>query len=415
MGILDGKIEKAREKAQGQSTEERIKQMKEEAKEEYYICYSLKDLFPNAKMNTNIFDVDKDIRTVVSDRKNVLTIRYTLPKEEGRPQRKENLVIATSTRSVQDEKSRIELADYFLRAKEFVAKNVNIQPAKYIANLQAMGWEITNEGLDIFARTRTNTPREIKRTMFLKDEKFISDAEKKENTERHYSNYDYYKIEEENLMIHISDYLRDVYTSIPYSDIQKVSDIEQREQLEEKLTKMIRYCTEYDKGITEKSTNLFSQIFTKTKSIKETIEENENKIEQYKQTNGQEDEISVAKKICSVDIETVIKPIKEAIQCLPEEYRDSEREAPIWSYLRLRTEVGIQQANLSVRGKRVKIEDKKESIYGKLDEAIEMKRQMERQELEKEVLKEKEDRNITPIGSYKRGKQQNRGSERGIG
>lgn len=410
---MGGKIEELRNKTQSQSTQKSILEMrkdqtqleksrldilKENATQDYYVSYSLNNLFPNSKIDKTIFDLDKDIRVLVSGGQNILTIRYQMPNEKGA--REENIVVATSKKQVEPEKAKKELEQYFIQAKKFVVKKDNIQPAKYMANLQSKGWELTNEGLDIFSSIKTEHGKEIKRTHFLKDElKYLPLNQKDDNQKRHYDNETYYRAEETQLMDYISDYLKETYSSLPYKEIEKIEDTEKKAKLKEQYTKVLEYCLDCDKNRTQNSDSLFSQIFTKTQLMSSIAQKADM-------------DPSKAKTIYQCDIETVIKPIKETIECLPNQYRDIEKEQPIWSYLATRTEIDVN----SMKEEKIGIEDQQELICIGLDHAIEEKRQLDRNELKQEVSKEMNDRRITSIDEYKRREQKkDNESEIGIG
>lgn len=117
-----------------------------------------------------------------------------------------------------------------------------------IAKMQNLGWQVTNEGIDIMQVKKRDTPTEIKRTKFTQDERqTINPEDIKENREAHYERL------EEEFIGDIESYIVDGYRDLP----QNFTD----EELNNKRQEVLEYWEAKKEGKLDQ-TKLLPAIFT---------------------------------------------------------------------------------------------------------------------------------------------------------
>ena len=164
-----GKITQSKQSITSKSTTRNIKNIEIEEKikmlKDYYVPYDMNYLYSedfNLKRDVSIFSKQEGIK----DNKKQLAIRYNLEELEEGLDKRQNIIIATSYSNVIPEGAKEILNNYVMAIQNTASQKGN-DAAKCIASLEN-GWQITDEGYDIFSMKKTDGVKEVKRTEFTR-------------------------------------------------------------------------------------------------------------------------------------------------------------------------------------------------------------------------------------------------------
>ncbi len=164
-----GKITQSKQSITSKSTTSNIKDIeigeKKKILQDYYVPYDQNYLHSgfNLKRDVSIFSKQEGIK----DNKKQLAIRYNLEELEEGLDKRQTIIIATSYSNVIPEAAK-EILNSYVMAIQNTASQKGNDAAKCIASLEKNGWQITDEGYDIFSMKKADGVKEVKRTEFTR-------------------------------------------------------------------------------------------------------------------------------------------------------------------------------------------------------------------------------------------------------
>lgn len=184
-----------------------------EENKEYYVPYSVSYL--------------SDYKVKYYTKNNIcqIALEYEIP--DGDNTTKQRLILATApiakgAETQPEVQSTIE--GIVTEITEFSSKRNFIEQ---IAGIQNLGWQVTNEGIDIMQVLKHDRPTEIKRTKFTQDERqTIKPEDIEENRESHYARL------EEEFIGDIESYIVDGYKDLEQDSLDENSKKRKQEVLE---------------------------------------------------------------------------------------------------------------------------------------------------------------------------------------
>lgn len=184
-----------------------------EENKEYYVPYSVSYLS------------DYNIKYYTKNNICQIALEYEVPN--GEETTKQRIVLATAPiakgATTQPEvQSTIE--GIVTEITEFSSKRNFIEQ---IAGIQSLGWQVTNEGIDIMQVLKHDRPTEIKRTKFTQDERqTIKPEDIEENRETHYARL------EEEFIGDIESYIVNGYKDLEQDSLDEDTKKRKQEVLE---------------------------------------------------------------------------------------------------------------------------------------------------------------------------------------
>lgn len=322
-----------------------ITDLKEQYKIPYYVPYSVNYL--DSGYEINIYAENKETKQ--------LALKYFVPGRNGLEDKKETIILATNTKPHIDvHATKTSLNQYFDLAKMYKTQ-MEIEPEKCVAKLESLGWDISEEGLDVFSTARIDQVQELQRTQFTtRAQEEITPEVLEKRQEEHYYRMEMKKI---NLM---SDYIKSAYQQVTNDDLKEIRRIQGKSNTKvetlRKRTNMVREYAKQNQDI-DLSDNELAQIFTNIKPI--LLSEH------------------TAKKEASL----YIQKIRNYIETIPAKYQNEEIQEEIFGYLIMRLEIAISRDELEEK------REDKESVES-LKEVKQLKRYLQQEEKQEKVKRE---------------------------
>lgn len=286
---------------------------------DYYVPYHTKFI------NNDITNDTKKANIYVDNGQQQITITYTIPEQDGMPQRKENIVIATGKTY---SKNAIKSLERYIQRLDKYQTVENINPQLCIAELQKQEYTITPEGLDVFLTDKLDEnmnkfPKEIKRTVFTQNEKENKTHEQiKENRKRHIDH------REKEVIASIGRYILD-----SYKDIKVDENFFIKLLTEEQKQKQIKFSKEQMKSYVKRFSENYNKVMKYSKDKKDGNINNDKDSLDYTFRN--------MKPIRDIygpnrNEEGYIKILEDIIQTIPKDRQDENQESYIEPYFKIR-------------------------------------------------------------------------------
>lgn len=240
-----GKIQDMKPK-DGMKLAEYLKTVKQmNIPEQYYVLYNVK-YAESAKINY-----------YAENKTNYLVVEYEVPREkDSKETQLVKLIIAKHENTIGDlEKTRNTLKMFFRNSQMYSTAEA-VDSLTYISKLQKMGWEFTNEGIDLMQVTKLQGDVELKRTQFTEAELevFSTNNQIEENRRQHIDRT------EKNIIEEIKHYILSTYEELPEGLSQELDIYKE---------KVHRYSNSLKIG-EENQAYLLGAIFKELIPIKET-------------------------------------------------------------------------------------------------------------------------------------------------
>lgn len=327
--------EKTRIEDKNKSDTIKSTEQKEEAlnKEPFYLPYNVKYIQNGYRINC-----------YVKNGINQVTVEYEVP-DKGSENKEVKFVMATAPTTKGHMQEVISLLRNFFTVASKYNSLDSIQPEQYVAKLKEMGWESSNEGMDIMQTTKRDEDVEIMKTVFLQEEiTNISQEEREENGNRHVN------VRECQIITEIEEYIIGAYLKMNKDNSEEYTDADKK-----RIEKILKLSFDKKSGI--ESNMAIAQLHP---------------IQQTKAIN-------VMEKIYN-------KEIREYISQISDKYRFKETEKNIERYLKIR-DTFIKEREDNIISQRelpfgaICIYDLYRFIE-ELDEKLEIKKKVKRENLQ---------------------------------
>lgn len=311
-------------------TQEEIDRKKQEL-EHYYVPYEVESLQKGFEIT--IFPVE-------AEESSQLAIKYGINNEN------ETIILAsTKEKTIRTEMIRRELNKYFGEKVQNYASLKELQPEFYIEYLIKQGWELTQEGMDLFTTVQNDGQIEIKRTEFTSNElESITKQDIEENQHQH-------KLRREQQIIdEIPEYIVKSYKQITSEDIKQMATTLPIEKVLQPYKMVLGY-------LNQNGENELAQIFGNMKPICELMQDSQ------------------------MEIHEDMSIVSQCMNQIPMSYRDNEKQQEILQYMIIR-KAFMQEKQKGVRNSQQQALD---SYISRIDKKEEDKQVKTRKEMEESV------------------------------